>query len=297
MAKILLAEDSPTHAALMSRILTDGGHDVTHVEDGCRALEAIGTSPPELIVTDLQMPEINGCELVSTVAEKYPTIPTVVVTARGSESLAVDALAKGATDFVPKSMLAKLLLRVVRQTRLMARSDDAIDSISKSLNHQEYTVILPSHPNAIGPQVRTIVQSLAAQGLLDPTQRLRVGTAVASGLFNAVCFGNLQIADAENLVSRYLADDADAVEELHVRAKDANYRGEKVTLMVSIGNADTRIAISHSGHGQTTRMNPAPGTPESFELEQCRGLMLMTSFMDDVIFRSNGSEVVLIKQH
>lgn len=44
-------------------------------------------------------------------------------------------------------------------------------------------------------------------------------------------------------------------------------------------------------------MTPAPGTPESFELEQCRGLMLLTSFMDDVIFRAGNSEVVMVKKH
>ena len=46
-----------------------------------------------------------------------------------------------------------------------------------------------------------------------------------------------------------------------------------------------------------TRMIPAPGTPESFELEQCRGLMLMTSIMDEVIFNADYAEVVMVKRH
>ena len=46
-----------------------------------------------------------------------------------------------------------------------------------------------------------------------------------------------------------------------------------------------------------TRMTPAPGTPESFELEQCRGLMLMTSVMDDIVFHSDYTEVVMVKRH
>ena len=66
---------------------------------------------------------------------------------------------------------------------------------------------------------------------------------------------------------------------------------------VSVGDSDTRFQVAHDGPGRMTRLTPAPGTPESFELEQCRGLMLMTSFMDDVIFHSDYSSVVMVKTH
>ena len=68
-------------------------------------------------------------------------------------------------------------------------------------------------------------------------------------------------------------------------------------MKVSVGDNDTRILVSHNGPGRMIRMTPAPGTPESFELEQCRGLMLMTSFVDDIHFHNDYSEVVMVKQH
>lgn len=303
MASILLADDSQTHTLLMRRILEEGWHTVTCVADGQQALNSLQTGLPDLVVTDLQMPVINGMELVSKIADQYPALPSIVVTARGSESLAVDALAKGAANFVPKSSLSKLLLRAVRQTIQFAKVVGAVQPMSdvqpstgQAARH-EWTVSLRSDPEDIEPVTWMVIQTLAWSGHLSATDQVRMGTAIASGLFNAMCFGNLQIPDEETIVSRILADDPTGVQDLRVRVKESLYRDLSTTLKVSIGIEDTRISIRHSGRGRATRMTPAPGTPESFEREQCRGLMLMSSFMDDVILRGDASEVVLVKRH
>jgi CheY-like chemotaxis protein/anti-sigma regulatory factor (Ser/Thr protein kinase) len=297
MASILLADDSQTHTVLMRRILERGSHSVTCVADGQQALDSLQTSLPDLVVTDLQMPVVNGMELVSAIADQYPSLPSIVVTTRGSESLAVDALAKGAANFVPKSSLGKLLLRAVRQTIQFARVVHAVQPSGERPTRHEWTVTLRSDPEDIEPLAWLVIQTLAWSGHLSATDQVRVGTAIASGMFNAMCFGNLQIPDEETVVARILADDPTGIRDLRIRASDDQYRNLTTTLMVSIGIEDTRISIRHSGHGRATRMTPAPGTPESFEREQCRGLMLISSFMDEVILRSDASEVVMVKQH
>lgn len=297
MASILLADDSQTHTLLMRRILEDGSHTVTSVADGQQALDVLQTSVPDLVVTDLQMPVVNGMELVSNIADQYPSLPSIVVTARGSESLAVDALAKGAANFVPKSSLSKLLLRAVRQTVQFAEVIRAVQPSSGQATRHEWTVTLRSDPEDIEPIAWMVIQTLAWSGHLDATDQVRMGTAVASGLFNAMCFGNLQIPDEETIVARILADDPTGILDLRVRAREETYRDLSTTLKLSVGIEDTRVSIRHSGRGRATRLTPAPGTPESFEREQCRGLMLISSFMDDVILRGDASEVVMVKNH
>jgi len=69
---------------------------------------------PDLVVTDWQMPEIDGLELVNTIGDKYPEVPVVLMTAHGSEVVAAQALANGAASFVPKSDLADNLVETVR---------------------------------------------------------------------------------------------------------------------------------------------------------------------------------------
>lgn len=297
MASILLVDDSQTHTLMMRRILEDGSHTVTCVCDGQQALESLRTSVPDLVVTDLQMPVVDGVQLVTDIANQYPSLPSIVVTAKGSESLAVDALAKGAANFVPKSTLSKLLLRVVRQTIQFSRVIRSVRPSNVQSARHEWTVTLRPDPEEIEPTAWMVIQALAWSGRLNSTDLVRMGTAVASCLFNAMCFGNLQIPDEETIVSRILSDDPTGIDDLRARAKTEPFCDLSTTLKISIGTDDTRILIRHSGRGRATRLTPAPGTPESFEREQCRGLMLISSFMDDVILRSDASEVVMVKKH
>lgn len=297
MAAILLAEDSPTHTALMRSLLKDDSHTVECVTNGREAMASLEKTLPDLVVTDLRMPEMNGQELVQEIATRFPQLPSIVVTARGSENLAVDALALGAANFVPKNSLSKLLVYVVRQTLKMAEVDAIYRQFTGQLHRPEYSFTLPNHVAAIEPAVLYVVQSLAAAARMDPTQRVRVGTALASAIFNAICYGNLEVKDNETFVSRLLAGDPSGEVDLNSRAETAPYCDLGVQLKVSVGDDDTRLLVSHDGEGRLTRMTPAPGTPESFELEQCRGLMLMTSVMDDIIFHSDYTEVVMVKHH
>lgn len=295
MATILLAEDSSTHTALMRALLEQDGHRVDCVVDGQLAWEAFQASRPDLLVTDLHMPKLNGCELVEKVVGEDPDLPCIVVTARGSEGLAVDALAVGAVNFVPKNSLQKLLNHVVRQTLSMVEVNAIFQHFSGHLENPEFSIELPNDIAAIEPAVLYVVQTLAAATGLSTVQRIRVGAALSSALFNAMCYGNLEIKEEDPAVSRMFTEDSRNNDEVRDRAAVHPYRDRKVQLRVSVSTVDTRFFISHDGPGRLTRLTPAPGTAESFEIEQCRGFVLMTSFMDDIIFQSGNSSVVLVK--
>ena len=62
-------------------------------------------TPPDVVLTDLDMPRMNGLQLVEAIRRNYPTIPVVVMTALGSEEIAALALAKGAASYIPKAYL------------------------------------------------------------------------------------------------------------------------------------------------------------------------------------------------
>ncbi len=63
----------------------------------------------DLVITDLMMPETNGLELVAAVRQLYPQVPVILMTAYGNESIAVEALERGAASYVPKSQQADRL--------------------------------------------------------------------------------------------------------------------------------------------------------------------------------------------
>ena len=94
MAKVLLVEDSPTQAVEMRMLLEEGSHEVRHAANGKIALDVLAQEPLDIVVTDLEMPEVNGLQLVETMRADFAHVPAILVTARGSEELAAEALQK-----------------------------------------------------------------------------------------------------------------------------------------------------------------------------------------------------------
>src|SRR5439155_15026506 len=108
MATVLVVDDSALDRYLAGALLEEhAGMSVVYAEDGRQALAIIQQSAPDAVLTDMQMPEMNGLELVEAVRRDFPAIPVILMTAHGSEEIAVEALQKGASSYVPKRTPAR----------------------------------------------------------------------------------------------------------------------------------------------------------------------------------------------
>ena len=93
MSTVLVVDDTAVDRKLASRLLEKSGVlRVLDADGGQRALEIIAEQLPDVVVTDLQMPEMDGLQLVTAVQERFPEIPVVLMTAHGSEDNAALAL-------------------------------------------------------------------------------------------------------------------------------------------------------------------------------------------------------------
>jgi DNA-binding response OmpR family regulator len=125
---VLVADDDPDILMLISLTLERDGYDVVVAKDGFKAFEAAVERIPHLVVLDLMMPGIDGCEVTRRLRAEKTTkdIPIVIVTAFAEESQAARALAAGADAYVkkpfsPRELLAKtasLLLERRPRSRL-----------------------------------------------------------------------------------------------------------------------------------------------------------------------------------
>src|SRR5437764_11543745 len=110
MTRILVVEDSRTQAQEIRFLLEDAGFEVDVAGDGREALDLLGRGLPDAILTDLDMPRMNGLELVEAVRRDHPGVPVILMTALGSEDIAAQALQKGAASYVPKRNLTRDIL-------------------------------------------------------------------------------------------------------------------------------------------------------------------------------------------
>jgi DNA-binding NtrC family response regulator len=102
MNKILIVDDELNMRLVLSAMLKKEGYEVASASDGREALQILKSSKIAAVVSDLKMPDIDGMELLSHISEKYPEVPVIMITAHGTVATAVEALKKGALDYITK---------------------------------------------------------------------------------------------------------------------------------------------------------------------------------------------------
>ncbi|MGV9703800.1 SpoIIE family protein phosphatase [Streptomyces sp. NPDC003483] len=115
-ARVLVADDNADMREYLTRLLTGAGYEVATVDDGVAALESVRARPPDLVVSDVMMPRMDGLALVAAVRAEARTaaVPVLLLSARAGEEASVEGLRAGADDYLVKPFAAAELLARVR---------------------------------------------------------------------------------------------------------------------------------------------------------------------------------------
>ena len=111
--RILVVDDEPQITRVLRTTLSSHGYEIRVANDPVAALDVVNDWPPELIITDLSMPEMSGVDLTRKVRAKSE-VPIILLSVRGDERSKIEALDAGADDYVTKPFNMKELLARVR---------------------------------------------------------------------------------------------------------------------------------------------------------------------------------------
>ncbi|MBN2365453.1 MAG: sigma-54-dependent Fis family transcriptional regulator [Calditrichaeota bacterium] len=100
--RILIVDDETDALDLMEEVFTKQGYETYTARDGLEALNIIRETEPDILISDMMMPEMNGIELLDTVSKNYRDISVIMITAYGTIETAVEAMKKGAKDYFLK---------------------------------------------------------------------------------------------------------------------------------------------------------------------------------------------------
>ena len=200
--RILLADDNADMREYVHRLLNER-YEVETVADGSAALSAILENPPDLVLTDIMMPGLDGFELLRAIRENSRTtaLPVILLSARAGEESRVEGLERGADDYLVKPFTARELLARVRSHLEMAqvRKEAAARETQflrevKSINERLQAALLASNTGTFHWDIRT--NAVTWDENLDRLFGLHPGSSVRS---------------LEQFVSRVHPDDRDAV--------------------------------------------------------------------------------------
>lgn len=139
--KILVVDDEPQIIRVMRRILTAHQYQIRTASDGESALDSFHDWKPDLVVTDLQMPNVDGLELCRRLRE-ISDVPIIILSVRDEEKTIVEALDTGADDYVTKPFATNELLARVRAAlrRLPEKTADVLQAGDFSINFSAHKV-------------------------------------------------------------------------------------------------------------------------------------------------------------
>lgn len=290
--RILVVDDSPVQLRIVGRLLEKSLTDLTvdYAANGTAAIEKVTSAKPDLIITDLRMPEMNGLELVKRIKSAGHEVPVILMTSFGNEQIAVQALQSGAASYVPKSLLDKRLIETVKSVLAASQSHFNRQRALSSLSFAESRYVLENDISLIAPLIAYLQEQMAIMRLFDDTQLTRIGVALQETLTNAIHHGNLEL-DSELRQE----DEKNYYQLAEERRNQDPYRDRRVQMVTTLSPEEMRIVIKDDGPGFDPTAVRDPTDLINLDRIGGRGLLLIRAFMDIVNHNAQGNEVTMIK--
>lgn len=291
MANILVVDDSSVDRRVAGALLARSGDwKIEYAIHGQEALQKMQQIPFDLVLTDLLMPGMSGLELVAAVRRRYPHVPVILMTSRGSEEIAAQALYEGAASYVPKRLLPRRLVdTVARLLQLSGKREPS--ALLGRMTEMTCSFVLPNDAKLADLLVDYLLEQTVQMRFCDATECMRIGVALQEALANAMHHGNLGISSAcrETSPSEYQA-------LIARRSREAPYRDRSVYVTARFRRDEVAFTIRDEGEGFDPSTLPDPRETANLEKASGRGVLLMRSFMDEVRFEDRGRSVTLVKR-
>jgi two-component system NtrC family response regulator len=167
--RVLLVDDDESLLRVTEHNLARAGFQVTTARDGQEALETFSRQAFDVVVTDLNMPRMGGMDLIAQIRREAPELPVIVLTAYGTMDVAVDAMRRGARDFIPKPFEREELAKSIRQ----AIEHRELTSENRRLREQVAAQLPLQDLVAESPAMRRVLDTLGRAAQTDTTVLLQ----------------------------------------------------------------------------------------------------------------------------
>ncbi len=273
-ARILLVDDDPDIHALLGMALGPEGYELTSVTDGLQALECLRSATYDLVITDVNMPKLDGLELLQRIRQSAPNIHVLVMTAQNTADKVISALRNQAFSYFSKPFSPSAIV-------------DMVDRALRPTSHPNEIRIISASPNWISLRVRCILEN--ADRLAQFFRELSVGLPDGQQEDVATAFRELVMNAIEHGGH---SDPEEWVEVSYMRLSRA--------ILYCIRDPGEGFSFDELPHAavSNTPENPA-GHSEIREQLGMRaggfGIFLTRQMADEVIYNQRGNEVMLVK--
>lgn len=292
MVRVLVVDDSPMEHQLTARLIEKRPEWLlSFASSGGEALAQIEHEAPDVVLSDLKLPGMDGLELLKEIRERFSQVPVVILTVPGTEDIAMEALRSGAASYVAKKTRADQFISVLDMVLAANKRQRNHHQLMESLTLKQVEFVVPNDRRLIPALINYLQESCLRIGIFGEADRTRIGVALEEALLNALVHGNLEVNS-----DLRLQNDGAYEKLIALRREKDPYRDRKLTVNARLTPAEAQFVIRDEGPGFNVASVPDPTLSENLEKPSGRGLLLMRAFLDEVRYNAKGNEVTLVKR-
>ncbi|MBW1994629.1 MAG: sigma-54-dependent Fis family transcriptional regulator, partial [Deltaproteobacteria bacterium] len=180
-ATLLVVDDDSAHRTMLRTLLSGWGYDIREADDGSTAIESVKQQAFDLILMDIRMLKVSGIEALGAIKSMNPAIPVVIMTAYSSVETAVEALKKGAYDYLTKPLdfekLRITIQRAMEHVSLKEENRQLKETLGRHFDRQN---IIGNSPSMIR-LLETVAQVAPAEATVMITGESGTGKELIAG--------------------------------------------------------------------------------------------------------------------
>lgn len=289
--KILIVDDEEQIIDVLRQNFERKGYTCDWAYDGEEALAKVIASPPNLMVTDIKMPKMDGLELIERVRAEGIELPVVVITAFFDIDNAIKALRLGAVNFFKKPFdfqsIHDTIFKIEKLRSTAAEKRRALDFLETG----RVRFIIPSNIELIDGVSSYITDRAADVGIIPIKQKFYTQLAIDEAISNAILHGNLGINEQMSEDDEERARDVIYKE----RRQKPEFAEKKVFIDATVNTNKLEVTIEDEGIGFNHDELPDPTDKENVFRYHGRGIFVIKNIMDNVSFNEKGNQVTLVK--
>ncbi|MEQ8925075.1 MAG: sigma 54-interacting transcriptional regulator, partial [Fulvivirga sp.] len=148
--KVVIIDDDEDICLLLQKLLSKNNYEVAVADDGQSGFKLLKKEKPDLVLCDFKLPDYSGIDMLRKMKVLYPEVPVIIITGYSDVKIAVEALKKGAYDYVTKPLYPDEILLMVKDAISSAKDQATKDHVSKprKSSQKEPTIIKGSSPQS-----------------------------------------------------------------------------------------------------------------------------------------------------
>jgi len=283
--RILIIDDEEVVCTVLAKFMSREGFEHDCATSGDEAIRLLETNEYDFVITDLVMPGDDGLELLQRIRSMNREIPVAIMTGFGTLDRAIEALRRGAVDFIKKPFdfdrISQLLSKVFERRKYEVGYAESLALFTDG------TFALPNDAIILESAARLATKRLEGTRFHDG-----VYLALIECLTNAMEHGNLEIGQKEKIDAMNVG----TLDELKCsRLADPVLSNRKISLTIKATDDSLRFTVRDEGKGFDYRNLPDPTKAENLFNASGRGVLLVQCYMDEVSWNHAGNEITILK--